>query len=807
MKKLCYLLILISVSAFAQAQSSRSVLDFDQNWTFNLGDVPDAKNPDFKDDSWRKLDLPHDWSIELEFKKENPATVEGGALPGGIGWYRKTFNIPQTDKGKLVYIDFDGIYQKSDVWINGHHLGYRPNGYISFRYELTPYLNFDGKPNVIAVKADNSLQPNSRWYSGSGIYRHVWLIKTNKIAVNHWGTFVTTPKVSASHADINLSVSIKNVEGNTKKATIISSIYANGKVVKSNTLKDVNLKDTVTTVNQNFSIDNPTLWSVDKPFLYKVQTKVLVNNVLVDLYETPLGIRYFNFDVDKGFSLNGVPMKINGVCQHHDLGALGTAFNIHALERQFKILKEFGVNAIRTSHNPPAPEFLDLADRMGLIIMDEAFDVWQIHKRPQFDSHLFFKEWHKRDLVAQVMRDRNHPSVMIWSIGNEIPEQRDTSATRISRELASIIHELDTSRPITTGNNEPGPGNKIVESGAVDLLGYNYHNEKLANFQKDYPGKKFIGTETASALESRGVYNTSPDTIQRWPGGMVVDGKRVRRPMNADNTVNAYDNISAPWGHTHEETLKIYKKHAFLSGQFVWTGFDYIGEPWPYQWPSRSSYFGIVDLAGFPKDVYYLYQSEWTNKTVLHLLPHWNWQAGKLVDVWAYYSNADEVELFLNGKSLGTKSKQGEDLHIAWKVNYEPGTLKAVSRKNGRVVLTTEVKTAGAPARIELSADRNTILSNDHDLSYITVKIVDKNGIMVPNADNDVKFTLSGADSFLAGVDNGSQTSHESFKADHRKAFNGLALAIVGAKNKAGKVKITATSEGLPDASLAITIK
>lgn len=807
MKKLFYLLILVSVSVFAQAQSSRSVLDFDQNWTFNLGDVPDAKNPDFKDASWRKLDLPHDWSIALEFKKENPATVEGGALPGGIGWYRKTFTIPQKDKGKLIYIDFDGVYQKSDVWINGHHLGYRPNGYISFRYELSPYLNYDGKPNVIAVKADNSLQPNSRWYSGSGIYRHVWLVSTNKIAVNHWGTFVTTPKVSTSHADVNLSVSIKNVEGNTKVATIISSIYANGKVVKSNTLKDVNLKDTVTTVSQDFGVDNPILWSVNKPFLYKIQTKVLVNNVLVDQYETPLGIRYFNFDVDKGFSLNGVPMKINGVCQHHDLGALGTAFNIHALERQFKILKEMGVNAIRTSHNPPAPDFLDLADRMGLIIMDEAFDVWQIHKRPQFDSHLFFNEWHKRDLVAQVMRDRNHPSVMIWSIGNEIPEQRDTSATRISRELAGIIHELDTTRPITTGNNEPGAGNKIVESGAVDLLGYNYHNDKLANFQKDYPGKKFIGTETASALESRGVYNTSPDTIQRWPGGMVVDGKRVRRPMNADNTVNAYDNISAPWGYTHEETLKIYKKHAFLSGQFVWTGFDYIGEPWPYQWPSRSSYFGIVDLAGFPKDVYYLYQGEWTNKTVLHLLPHWNWKAGKVVDVWAYYSNADEVELFLNGKSLGTKSKQGEDMHIAWKVNYEPGTLKAVSRKNGKVVLTSEVKTAGAAARIELSADRNSLLSNDHDLSFITVKIVDKDGIMVPNADNDVKFTLSGVDSFLAGVDNGSQTSHESFKADHRKAFNGLALAIIGAKNKPGKVKVTATSEGLPSASLAITIK
>ena len=799
MKKLFYLFILISLSAAVHAQSGRSVLDFDQNWTFNLGDAPDGKNVDFNDASWRKLTLPHDWGIEGEFKKENPTTVEGGALPGGIGWYRKTFTIPQTDKGKLIYIAFDGVYQKSDVWVNGHHLGYRPNGYISFRYELTPYLNYDGKKNVISVRVDNSLQPNTRWYSGSGIYRNVWLISTNKIAVSQWGTFVTTPKVSATHADVNLSVSIKNAAGSTKPATVVSTIYAGGKVVASKTLTGVSLKDTVTTVNQNFGVNNPVLWSVNKPFLYKVQTKILVNNVVVDQYETPLGIRYFNFDADKGFSLNGVDMKLNGVCLHHDLGALGTAFNVHALERQFKILKEFGVNAIRTSHNPPAPEYLDLADRMGFIIMDEAFDVWQVHKRPQFDSHLFFNEWHKRDLTDQILRDRNHPSVMIWSIGNEIPEQKDTSATRIARELSGIIHQLDTSRPITTANNEPGPGNKIVESGAVDLIGYNYHNPKLANFQKDYPGKIFIGTETASALESRGVYITSPDTIQRWPGR--------RMPKNTNNTVNAYDNISAPWGFTHEETLKIYKKYAFLSGQFVWTGFDYIGEPWPYQWPSRSSYFGIVDLAGFPKDVYYLYQGEWTNKTVLHLLPHWNWQAGKVVDVWAYYSNADEVELFLNGKSLGTKSKQGDSLHIAWKVKYEPGTLKAVSRKNGKVVKTTEVKTAGAPARIVLSADRSIIRKNDHDLSYITVKIVDKNGIMVPNADNDVKFKLSGADSFLAGVDNGSQTSHESFKADHRKAFNGLALAIIGAKNKPGTVTITATADGLPSASLPITIK
>jgi beta-galactosidase len=807
MKKIFFLMLLTALTTADFAQKGRSVVNFDQNWTFNLGDVSNGENLEFKDQGWRKLNLPHDWSIEGEFSKDNLATVEGGALPGGIGWYRKTFTIPKTDNGKVVYIAFDGVYQKSDVWINGHHLGFRPNGYISFQYELTPYLNYGDQKNVIAVKVDNAIQPNSRWYSGSGIYRNVWLVTTNKIAVNHWGTFVTTPKVSAQFADVNLNISLKNAGDRTNTATVITRVYANGKIVATKTTTNVAVKEPITVLDQQFKINQPLLWSVDHPFLYKMQTKVIVEQVVVDEYETPLGLRYFNFDPDKGFSLNGISMKINGVCEHHDLGALGTAFNIHALERQFKILKGMGVNAIRTSHNPPAPEFLDLADRMGFIIMDEAFDVWQVGKRPKFDYHIYFKEWHKRDLVDQLLRDRNHPSVIIWSIGNEIPEQKDTSATRIARELAGIVHEYDTSRPITAANNDPGPGNKIVESGAVDLLGYNYHNEQLASFAKDYPGKKFIGTETVSALESRGVYNTQPDTIVRWPSGGVVNGKRVRKPMNADNTVNAYDNISAPWGFTHEETWKMYKKHPFLSGQFIWTGFDYIGEPWPYQWPSRSSYFGIVDMAGFPKDVYYMYQGEWTDKTILHLLPHWNWQPGKIVDVWAYYSNADEVELFLNGRSLGARSKQGDDLHVAWKVPYEAGVLKAVSRRNGRVVLTTEVKTAGEPARIELSVDRKKINAGDNDLAFVTVKIVDKNGIMVPDADNDVSFKLSGTDGFLAGVDNGNQTSHESFKADHRKAFNGLALAIIQAKDKPGTITLTATADGLRTATLPIVIK
>lgn len=782
----------------ASAQTSRAVLNFDNNWVFNLGDVSSGQATDIDDSKWRKLNLPHDWSIEGEFSKDNPAKPEGGALPGGIGWYRKAFALPVADKGKLIYICFDGVYQKSDVWINGHHLGFRPNGYISFQYDLTPYLNFGAKKNIIAVKVDNSVQPNSRWYSGSGIYRNVWLTMVNKIAVDHWGTFVTTPVINKTSATVNLQASIKNYTGKPQQVTVVTSIFnAAGLEVTSKTSTDITLQDTIATVHQTLKLAKPNLWSVDRPYLYKIVTKVINSHTLTDEYQTPLGVRYFDFDADKGFSLNGKPLKILGVCDHHDLGSLGAAVNVRALERQLEILKAMGCNAIRTSHNPPAPELLSLTDKMGFIVMDEAFDCWEKGK-VKYDYHLYFKEWHKRDLEDQILRDRNHPSVIMWSIGNEIPQQADTSGYTLAVELAGIVHSLDVTRPITAANNDPGTRNQIIKSGAVDLVGYNYHHNDLPKFHERYPGKKFLGTETTSALETRGIYDMPSDSIRRWP---VPKGGK----MNDDFTVSAYDNVSARWGSTHEETWKIIKKYDFLSGMFIWTGFDYLGEPTPYSWPARSSYFGIVDLAGFPKDVYYMYQSEWTNTPVLHLLPHWNWQPGKTVDVWAYYNNADEVELYLNGKSLGVKKKTGDDLHVMWRVKYEPGTLKAVSRKKGNIVLTTEVKTAGPAAKIELSADRQTITADGQDLSFVTVKILDKDGNLVPDAGNTVNFKLDG-DALIAGVDNGDPINHDSFKVNYRKAYNGLALAIVQAKQKAGFVKLTATSNGLQAASIQITL-
>jgi beta-galactosidase len=796
--KLTFLLslaLLCSVKTFAQ----RTIADFDKGWQFHLGDVNGAQQPTFADASWRTLNLPHDWSVEGTFNKNNPATPEGGALPGGIGWYRKTFTVPATGKDKLYYIDFDGVYQKSTVYINGHKLGFRPNGYISFRYELTPYLHFGAK-NTIAVKVDNSVQPNSRWYSGSGIYRNVWLVTTNKTAIDHWGTYVTTPEVSEKSAKVELSIRVKNRE-HQPAITVRTTIFdAEGKPVSAfgDIITKDKLADTVIKSDQTLTVKDPTLWSVDRPYLYKVVTDLLVNGKVIDNYTTPLGIRYFKFDADSGFSLNGKHLKILGVCDHHDLGSLGAAVNTRALERQLQILREMGCNAIRTSHNPPAPELLDLADKMGFIIMDEAFDCWE-WKKAKYDYHLYFKEWHKRDLQDQILRDRNHPSVIIWSIGNEIPQQSDTSALRIAPELAAIVHSLDTTRPITTANDDPGTNNKIVKSGAIDLIGYNYHEYSYAQFHDRYPGKKFIATETTSGLETRGWYEMPSDSIRIWPSYNEKYG-------NPEQTVSAYDNTRPPWGSTHEMTWKVMKKYDMLSGLFIWTGFDYLGEPTPYSWPSRSSYFGICDLAGFPKDVYYMYQSEWTNKPVLHIFPHWNWKPGQLIDVWAYYNNADEVELFLNGKSLGVKKKQGDDLHIMWRVPFEAGTLKAVSRKDGKEVLTSEVHTAGTPAKIELVADRSLIKADGKDLSFVTVRILDKDGNVVPDADNLVKFKLNG-NAFIAGVDNGDPVNHDPFKADWRKAFHGLALAIVQAKETPGDITFTATADGLQSASVVIKAK
>lgn len=819
-------LILLSVSCYGA--TSRIISSFNNNWTFHLGEVKEAFSPNFNDNSWRVLNLPHDWAIEGQFSKDNPSGCGGGALPGGIGWYRKSFMIQSDIKGKKIFVDFDGVYMDSEVWINGTSLGKRPYGYISFRYDLTPYIKF-GQKNVIAVRVDNSEQPNSRWYSGCGIYRNVWLTIANPIHVDQWGTYITTPKVSSRQATIALETKVKNDSKSVVTAQLSSFILNSKGAEVKRSVSTLKIKPgVVEKTKQAIDIFNPELWTLENPYLYKVITQISVGGKVVDKYETPLGIRYFKFDAQKGFMLNGVPTKIKGVCMHHDLGCLGAAVNTRAIQRQLEILKEMGCNGIRCSHNPPAPELLDLCDRMGFIVMDESFDMWR-KKKTAHDYSRYFNEWHERDLTDHVLRDRNHPSIFMWSIGNEVLEQwTDASAdtldlqaanlllnfkrdskmlanggdsmsvnSLLTLKLANMVKELDATRPITAGNNEPDPNNHLFRSKALDIIGFNYHESYFKDVPKNFPDKPFIVTEATSGLMTRGYYRMPSDSMFIWPSRWDIPF------FDESLSCSSYDNCHVPWGTTHEDSWRLVKNNDFISGMYVWTGFDYLGEPTPYSWPARSSYFGIVDLAGFPKDIYYMYKSEWTKKDVLHVFPHWNWKEGETVDLWAYYNNADEVELFLNGESQGIRKKGKDEFHVMWRLKFVPGTIKVVSRKNGIEVLSKEIKTAGAPAQITLSADRKQIKADGKDLSFVTVEVKDKDGNLCPNADNLINFSIEG-EGGIVGVDNGSPISSESFKANFRKAFYGKCLVVIQSTENKGTITLKATSDNLKSNELFI---
>lgn len=638
---------------------------------------------------------------------------------------------------------------------------------------------------------DNDAQPSSRWYTGSGIYRNVRLVTTNKLHVVHWGTYVTTPEVSKEKATVRFEVTVKNESEVSKEFKLVTSILDanNRSVARLEGTEKIGANATLEK-GQDFTVKSPKLWDTKNPNLYKVVTKIYEKSTLVDEYETPLGFRYFAFDAEKGFSLNGIPTKIHGVCLHHDNGALGAVANYHAIKRKLTIMKEMGVNAIRMAHNPPSLEMLKLCDEMGFIVQDEVFDVWKKRKVAN-DYNKYWDEWYKRDLEDFIKRDRNHPSVMMWSIGNEIREQFDSTGVSITKDLVQIVKSLDKTRPVTSALTENEPEkNFIYQSGALDLLGFNYKHQDFGTFPERFKGQKIIAAESVSALETRGHYDMPTDTIRMWPTkhNAPFDG-------NADFTVTAFDNIASYWGTTHEENWKAVKKYDFIAGTFIWTGFDYLGEPDPYPYPARSSYFGIVDLAGFPKDVYYMYQSEWSDKTVLHLLPHWNWKAGQLIDVWAYYNNADEVELFVNGKSLGSKSKKGDELHIAWKVPFEAGTLKAVSRKAGKIVKQTGIRTVGEATKIDLKSDKASIKNDGYDLVYVAVSLLDKDGNSLPKADNLINFKVSGG-AKIVGVDNGYQASLEPFKADYRKLYNGKCVVILQSNKKAENITLEATTAG-----------
>ncbi|MFV0291410.1 MAG: beta-galactosidase GalB [Mangrovibacterium sp.] len=779
-------------------------MNFDKDWQFALLDDSLAFQMNYADSTWRTLNLPHDWSIEGEFSSENPSTPEGGALPTGKAWYRKTFQIENSDSPKKYYIDFDGVMSNSEVWINEHYLGKRPFGYISFRYDLTPFLKIGDEENVIAVKVDNSDQPSSRWYTGSGIYRHVWLVEENPIHIAHWGTYVTTPSISSELAKVNVEIKIDNTSDVDTDVSLKSTIKdaqgipLKGVPVMENKFKAGKAQTTIT--NQEFDVKNFEMWSPESPKLYRVITDLYVDNKKVDTYETPLAFRTFEWQAEKGFFLNGEPYKIYGVNQHHDLGALGAAFNYRAAERQLEILKEMGVNTIRMSHNPPAVEVLELCDKMGFLVVAEAFDEWAKTKAKK-GYHLYWDQWHEKDLADMMLRDRNNPCIFMWSIGNEIREQFDETGRAITHELDSIVKIYDTTRPSTTSLTETDPEkNNLFQSKSLDVLSFNYKHYDYDKFLTNFPDYAMVASEVCASMATRGHYDFPSDSDRVWPSAhnAPFDG-------NDDLSCSAYDNCYPYWGASHRATWKAVKENDFVAGMIIWSGFDYLGEPLPYPYPARSSYFGVIDLCGFPKDAYYLYQSEWSKETMLHLYPHWNWEEGQLIDLTVYYNHADEVELFVNGVSQGKKTKSDDTFNCMWRVPFHAGNIKAVSYKDGAVVLEKEIKTAGAPAKVELIADRTQIKPDGEDLSFITVKVTDADGNLVPNAHNLIHFDVQGV-GFIAGVDNGYQASTEPFKANYRKAFNGMCLLIVQNDGWAGEIKINATSEGLEAANLNLTV-
>ena len=649
---------------------ARERLCLDEGWLFTLSNDSKMSQTDYDDSQWRRLNLPHDWAIEGDFSANNPSGAGGGALPGGIGWYRKHFTLSADESFDKYFIEFDGVYMNSTVFLNGHQIGFRPYGYSSFEYDMTPYLNKTGE-NVLAVKVDNSDQPNSRWYSGCGIYRHVWMTKTHSLHIAHWGTHVVAQPDGRVTVDVDL---VDESHSGTTPIIRHTIFDAHNKVVAIKSSKNV---------AQVLKVKKPVRWSVENPYLYRVKTEIIVNGQTVDDVVTTTGFRSFSFDAQTGFSLNGKSMKLNGVCNHHDLGCLGAALHDDALHRQLVMLKEMGCNAIRCSHNPPAPELLNMCDSMGFIVMDESFDMWR-RKKTKNDYARFFVEWHERDLADMLLRDRNHPSILMWSIGNEVLEQwssaeadtltleqanlilnagHDASTlakegemsvnSLLTKHLAEIVRRYDSTRPITAGCNEPNPNNHLFKSNALDIIGFNYHHQWIKDVPKNFPNKPFIMTESVSALQSRGYYRMPSDSIYVAPDRWDIPY------TNPSMMCSAYDNSHAPWSSTHEETWDVVKHTPYCGGQFIWTGWDYIGEPTPYGFPARSSYFGIIDLAGFPKDAYYLYQSEWTDKDVLHLFPHWNWLPGQTIDMWCYYNHADEVELFINGQSQGVRREMG----------------------------------------------------------------------------------------------------------------------------------------------------
>jgi beta-galactosidase len=789
-------------------------------------DFPFVKS-DFDDTSWQRVNLPHDWAIEGPFQRGEGGVGGGmGRLPSpGVAWYRKKIDIHASDAGRSIFLDVDGAMSYAMVWCNGHLVGGWPYGYASWRVDLTPYLH-PGE-NQLAIRLDNP-PDSSRWYPGGGIYRNVWLVTSHPIHIAKWGIFVSTRDVSQRSATVDIETMIDNDSDEAATIDLIVQIFeANdagnpiGKPIAQNHTTKIRVPaNGESKVKQTSSIANPRLWGpppTQSPHRYAAVATVLQDSKSIDGGFTPFGIRALRFDPAQGLFVNGELIEIKGANQHHDLGALGAAFNYRAAERQLELLREMGCNAIRMAHNPPAPELLDFTDRMGFLVVDEVFDSWERRKTP-LDFHLIFTDWSEPDTRAFIRRDRNHPSVILWSFGNEVGEQyTDHAGAAVAQRLHDIVRSEDPTRPTTTAMNFAKPDMPLPA--VPDVISLNYQGEGIRDapayrglqgittppiypvFREKLPNKLILSSENAAALSSRGEYLFPVAAELSAPVADSAGGN----PQTQQ--VSAYELYTAPFGSSADKVFASLDKHPYVAGGFAWSGWDYLGEPTPY-YGARSSYFGVIDLAGFKKDRFYLYQSYWRpDLPMAHILPHWTWpdRVGEVTPVHVFTSG-DEAELFLNGKSLGRKKKQPFEYRLRWDdVRYEPGELKAVAYKAGKPWAEDVVRTAGEPARLEATVDRAQIRAGGNDLAFVTVRIVDEQGQLAPRANLPIEFTIDGPGEIVA-TDNGDPTNLVPFPSHERAAFNGLCLAVVrGTPGEPGSIRLTAAAPALNSSTVTIT--
>lgn len=801
---------------FCNLYAQRSEFLLEKGWKFIKGDYPEAVNKNFDDKNWEPVVVPHDWAIYGPFDRkhdlqevaitqngETVATIKTGRTGGlpyvGTGWYRNTFNIENFDKGKKrVSLLFDGAMSEARVYVNGKEAIFWPFGYNSFHCDITDFLNSDGNSNIVAVRLENKPQ-SSRWYPGAGLYRNVHVVITNEVHVPIWGTYITTPFVSKEYASVNLKTEIKNSENNDIR--IVTEITdAKGNVVST--------KDNTQRINhgkpfeQNFIVNNPNLWTPEAPYLYKAVSKVYTEGKLTDEYITRFGIRDIRLIADKGFFLNGEKRKFQGVCNHHDLGPLGAAVNVAALRRQLTMLKDMGCDAIRTAHNMPAPELVELCDEMGFMMIIEPFDEWDIAKCEN-GYHRYFKEWAEKDMLNMLHNYRNNTSVVMWSIGNEVPTQCNDEGYKVASFLQNICHHEDPTRPVTCGMDQVTCVLNNGFAAMLDVPGLNYRTHRYTEAYEKLPQNLVLGSETSSAVSSRGVY--------KFPVEKKADA------IYDDHQSSSYDLEYCFWSNVPDDDFALADDYEWTMGQFVWTGFDYLGEPSPYDtdaWPNHSSMFGIIDLASIPKDRYYLYRSIWNKKEkTLHILPHWNWKGreGKETPVFVY-TNYPTAELFINGRSYGKQTKNDSTVQNRYRLMwmnaiYEPGEVKVVAYDNkGNAVDEKTVKTAGKPHRIELIPDRTQLSADGKDLVYINVRVVDKDGNLCPLDQRMINFSVKGKGKYRAAA-NGDPTNLDLFHLPKMPLFNGQLTAIAQAAEEKGELIFEAKAKGLKTATVEIDVK